>query len=137
MARNAEIFTCNRFLGQSTMQQQIAEYIQGKTVISMDVKQTAFTLSSTIVVEDEPKNKSIAGGIIAELREPNSGKGYGRSRYRGVSWDNAAGKWRAMLSHKGDRHHLGRYDNEYEAALAYDAKARELMGPAAYTNFDY
>lgn len=31
---------------------------------------------------------------------------------------------------------MGIFETEKEAALAYDAKARELKGPRAYTNFD-
>eukprot|EP00941_MAST-03F_sp_MAST-3F-sp1_P006330 g6330.t1 len=40
------------------------------------------------------------------------------SKYHGVSRDNL--KWRARFIHKGQRYHIGNFQDEKEAALAYD-----------------
>ncbi len=62
------------------------------------------------------------------------------SSYCGVSFDPERQKWAAEIR-CGDadnprrRVKLGRFDSEVDAALAYDAKARELHGEFARTNF--
>lgn len=49
-----------------------------------------------------------------------------KSRYRGVG-RNRIGKWTAEIKEpQGQRHHLGCFVTEHEAALAYNTKAREL-----------
>lgn len=44
------------------------------------------------------------------------------------------GRWRAAIKSRGKTYHLGRYDDERKAALAYDEKAIELLGERAKTN---
>jgi hypothetical protein len=55
------------------------------------------------------------------------------SKYRGVRASGA--KWTAQISYSGFNHHLGTFMTELEAALAYDAAAREHHGPSAVVNF--
>lgn len=43
------------------------------------------------------------------------------SRFRGVSWDNWTQRWRATIQVTGRLMHIGRFDSEEEAALAYNA----------------
>ncbi len=63
----------------------------------------------------------------------NRAKTRGTSKFKGVSWHKGA--WRAtiVLDHK--QINLGLFDNEAEAGMAYDAKARELFGEFAHLNF--
>lgn len=42
----------------------------------------------------------------------------GTSRYRGVSWNTSAGKWRATVHEGRTQYSLGFYDTEEEAAEA-------------------
>ncbi len=65
----------------------------------------------------------------------NARKFCGASRFKGVSWSRWAGKWQAGICHNGKSIHLGYFDDEIDAALAYDRKARELFGAFAYLNF--
>ncbi len=58
------------------------------------------------------------------------------SRYKGVCWDEERGKWLAQISTKGMYRFLGRFDDEIDAAEAYDNAARELFGEHAFLNFD-
>ena len=44
-------------------------------------------------------------------------------------------KWRAMIQHNHEQHHVGYYPTAEEAARAYDRKALLFMGPSAITNF--
>ena len=57
------------------------------------------------------------------------------SRYKGVHWDKRDKRWCAEIRVMGKKHYLGRFATEEEAALAYDRKAVELVGPMAFLNF--
>ena len=48
------------------------------------------------------------------------------STHKGVTWRKDRSKWCAKIKYKGKDHHIGMYDNEEEAALAYNKKAQEL-----------
>lgn len=54
------------------------------------------------------------------------------SRHKGVSW--YANRWRARITVGGETQHLGRFETEREAALAYNSAARELFGEFARPN---
>ena len=57
------------------------------------------------------------------------------SKYKGVYWDKQRKKWSTLIGKDQKSIHLGHYDNEIEAAKAYDKKALELFGEFAYINF--
>lgn len=58
------------------------------------------------------------------------------SSFRGVYWNKHAGKWQAQIG-VGNRKpkYLGIFENELEAAKAYDVAARELFVDFAAPNF--
>jgi hypothetical protein len=72
-------------------------------------------------------------------RAQNSMNSRGRSgtssRFKGVFWDSRSRKWAAVIGCRGKAVHLGSFDDEIEAARAYDRKARQLFGKYAYLNF--
>jgi len=55
------------------------------------------------------------------------------SQYIGVS--RYGDRWKAKITHDGHRYVIGLFDDEIEAALARDAKAKELHGEFAWLNF--
>ena len=57
------------------------------------------------------------------------------SRFVGVCWYPRREKWLARIYRDGTKHHLGDFSFEVEAALAYDAAAREMFGEYARPNF--
>jgi hypothetical protein len=46
----------------------------------------------------------------------------------GVSWNKRSRKWIATIRHDGKQQHLGNFDDEREAARAFDTAARRLGG---------
>ena len=56
------------------------------------------------------------------------------SRFKGVSFHKQRQRWSAQIAQDGHLHHLGLFDTEEDAALAYNAKAIELFGEYAYIN---
>ena len=56
------------------------------------------------------------------------------SQYKGIYWDKDAMKWRAQICSDRNRY-IGSFDDEVEAAKAYDAKAAEFFGEFAKLNF--
>ncbi len=55
--------------------------------------------------------------------------------YKGISWNKDHKKWLVRIQHNGKAIHIGYYDNDIEAARAYDKNALELFGEFAYLNF--
>jgi len=56
------------------------------------------------------------------------------SRYKGVVLRRDCKRWRAQIGYHRKRIHLGDFDNQMEAAMAYDDKAAELFGEFAWLN---
>lgn len=65
----------------------------------------------------------------------NRRKPPGTSQYRGVCKDTKRGGWLAHIIHHSKCIHVGRFQREYDAAVAWDRKALELRGEFAQLNF--
>ncbi len=65
----------------------------------------------------------------------NSGSRGGTSRFKGVCWSKSCSKWLAQIMANKRRCYLGVFEDEEDAARAYDAKAKELHGDFAKLNF--
>ena len=57
------------------------------------------------------------------------------SKYRGVRWHYCNSKWEARIFNGARQISLGYFDDEVEAATAYDAQAKKMRGSAAVLNF--
>jgi len=68
-------------------------------------------------------------GALKPLELPKS------SRFRGVSWRKDNEQWQAFIAVKRKQRHLGYFDDEREAARAYDRAAIRLHREKATLNF--
>jgi len=59
----------------------------------------------------------------------------GSSKFKGVVFNKSKNKWETNIQFNYKRHYIGNYENEIEAAKAYDKKALELFGENANLNF--
>ena len=69
------------------------------------------------------------------LPVPGKKKKKDKSIYKGVF--RCGNKFKAQIQTNGVQHYLGLFDDEKEAARAYDAHARMVLGPRAKTNLEY
>jgi len=58
-----------------------------------------------------------------------------RSKYKGLEWDKIQKKWKVRIQLNGRKTYLGSFDNELDAAKAYDNAARKCHGEFACPNF--
>lgn len=56
------------------------------------------------------------------------------SKYKGVTWYKAIGKWHTQIQVANVRYHLGYYVNEHDAAYVYNAAAKVLFQQYALLN---
>jgi len=75
-----------------------------------------------------PSRAATAGRMNARKKRSNTS-----SRFKGVCFYRAYRKWRAVID-LGRPVHIGYFTQELDAALAYDAVAREHFGDFAHTN---
>ncbi len=64
-------------------------------------------------------------------RKWNCKSQYPQSKYKGVSWQNHISKWRARISTE----YIGVFNNQEDAAKAYNKRAKEIYGDFAVLNF--
>ena len=71
---------------------------------------------------------------VGENNVNTRGSGRGTSKFKGVSWAKHVGKWYAQAGVRGNRTNLGYYEEEADAARAYNEYAKTHYGPTAYLN---
>jgi hypothetical protein len=67
----------------------------------------------------------------SEIKKP---KVRGGSCFKGVSWHRASSRWQVSIQKDGVKYDLGLFDNEVDAARAYNLVAERLYGDRAYRN---
>ena len=65
--------------------------------------------------------------IITHRKNCSRSRKDGSSRYTGVSWKKSHSKWEVGIQIQGKRKHLGLFEDELDAANAYQQKLKELV----------
>ena len=73
--------------------------------------------------------------VLPWQNNANQRKTRGTSEFKGVSWRPDLGKWTAHIKSFGIAYYLGVFEDEEEAAQAYDRAAVSLFGAHARLNF--
>jgi hypothetical protein len=81
---------------------------------------------------DRNRSNDVWSNLRLATRSQNMANGHIRSTntsgYRGVTWDERTGKWRAQVVHNYRNFYCGLHDTPEQAAQARDAKAVKLHG---------
>ena len=89
---------------------------------------------------DGNKLNNQRGNLRVATRAENSSNKVGAlnkvSKYKGVSWHKQRGYWKAEISYRKKRRHLGIFQSETEAAKAYDIAAKNYHLEYAKLNFN-
>ena len=86
-------------------------------------------------IRDDNRIENLRDALTEGNNQGNQSHQLGRSsKYKGVCWDAARGKWSAYVKQAGQRWHLGRFESEDQAASAYNEKAIELFAEFANLN---
>lgn len=83
-------------------------------------------------LDNQKKNLRLCSHI-ENSKNKNPSKG-SSSKYLGVSWRKSRNCWVSQIQLGGKNKHIGCYNNEVEAALAYNKKAKKLFGDFANLN---
>jgi hypothetical protein len=70
-------------------------------------------------------------GSVHAPGSPGPSRRQATSKYKGVCLCRTRGRYIAQLRYNRERIRVGYFDNEEDAARAYNAKARELFGEFA------
>jgi hypothetical protein len=78
-------------------------------------------------IDNNPLNNTLENLQLITVRENNSKdkNGY-TSQYVGVCFDKDRNKWRSVIVINKKQNNLGRFDNEYDAHLAYQKALEEI-----------
>jgi hypothetical protein len=86
-------------------------------------------------VKELPLPRGLVTSEERALRFRQTGPPSSRSPgYRGLSWDQDQGAWRARIRVSGGRRHLGFFPDAKAAARAWDSAAQAAWGKLAYKN---
>ena len=108
-----------------------------------NVKMSRFIMNTTRGMFADHINYNLLDNRKSNLRNctPSQSAAHRRSipntssQYKGVSWCVARNKWEVCIKQNYKGKYLGRYNNEIEAAKAYDDEAKKLFGEYAELNF--
>lgn len=114
------------------MAREIYENMTGETLTTHRCAIQAVHPDDPMIVDYQRDNVIVVDRTInlSQIRKTR-----GSSKYRGVYAVKCDNKWRAMISFHNQKHFLGRFVDEEDAARAYDEAAKQLDPNWIHLNF--
>lgn len=114
-------------------------YFSDEKTAAIEYDKAAMRLKGPSSYFNFPENIS-SYGIEKDKDGGKSGRAQTRkavrsSKYRGVCWNKCNHSWKACIKLDGRNLHIGYYDDEVDAAKAYDMKAMQMKQSKAILNF--
>lgn len=141
-AEDFDLVTSHRWHLSAKGEDKRTDYVKGPG----DVKLHAFLMKpapGSVVdhmngdgLDNRRANLRVCTSAENRRNEPKRAASSASSPFKGVSWDASREKWTAKITIEGATKNLGRFDRAEQAALAYDAAAREAFGKFARLNAD-
>lgn len=123
-------------------------YVKGNKNVATNIRGKQVFMSHLVLNIDGHQRVAYLNGDTLDLRKSNlkivsrqelafkKRKSNGTSsQYKGVCWKKETARWSAKITYNGKTRHLGYFDDETDAARAYDESAQELFGELACLNF--
>jgi hypothetical protein len=116
-----------------TKKTEVGSYIQMKNFIYGDSPKEKIVVNKNGDKFDMRKKNLI---VIDKKVASHSSKGHRKStsKYKGVSWNKKIGKWESRFFVDGKNLGLGTYENEDDAAIAYNQAVLKHRGNNAFIN---
>mmetsp|Transcript_11750 Transcript_11750/g.19161 ORF Transcript_11750/g.19161 Transcript_11750/m.19161 type:complete len:191 (+) Transcript_11750:503-1075(+) len=108
----------------NNLQLQINNLLQNYPFFRPPPQQTPFTGFNNLNLHTDLTNNATPQKTIKQTTRKRSAKA--SSAYRGVYWNKNCKAWRARIWVNGKSEHLGNFDDEEQAARAFDKRAHEL-----------
>ena len=78
-------------------------------------------------IDNNPLNNNVDNlQLISQRENASKDRKGGTSKYVGVCWDKNNNKWMSSIYINNKSKYLGRFENEYDAYLAYKAEIKNL-----------
>lgn len=85
-------------------------------------------------LNNRKENLRVAGQSCNNGNRTTQSREDATSQFKGVGWDKQNKKWKVRVMKDAKEIWLGRFENERDAAMAYDKAALEVFGEYAKTN---
>lgn len=130
--KNGTIYACHRYrVGGSTLRDWLHRVVMERMIGRRLQEDELVDHMDTNKLNCKRDNLRLA---TRSENESNKGYVYGRSKYRGVFFEEKRGMWRARITVNKKKYHLGYFKSEKEAAQAYNDAAIEHFREFATLN---
>jgi hypothetical protein len=132
-----QVFYACRVIGMRTPEYEMV--LMHRVILEKMIGRSLVPGEQADHIDHDGLNNQIANLRVTTIRENHCNQRVQgivkSSKYKGVSWDKSRSKWHAKIKNFGKHINLGRFDDEDDAARAYDVASIKYHGEFGYLNF--